>query len=449
MIRSWRNRITPINQIPPEILALIPDFWDVDKRDEDVIALTHVCRGWRELFVSCPSLWANLDCVDEDKTRVYVERSKSSPISLSLHSDYVALRDLFEFIPGITGRLRSLDINLDPEDLQLVSVHLSRRAPLLEVLSIRSCGDPVLSSVLFDGDLSSLRELHLREIRTKLPWRNMVNLTSFTLTHESPISVNRFLDFFESAPRLREIGIISTIPISGARMSRNERLVPLACLQKMDTSGYPSHLFDHLLIPVGARLDIRVDLPSPRIGDRPPRFIDNLKNLSSFTTIQSDSRELRIRFSGPNGEVGMNIQGIGTRLLVEFLAHFDTSKTERLEIIGCHGSSVGNPVYQTLLPMKDLRTLKFDQCNEPQTFLRALHPGMSLSGAVVCPELEELVIMHGWAFNIKNVVAVAAARASRGAKLKFVKIVHRHTTIYSQPDVLELKEHVLHVECDC
>jgi len=42
----------------------------VDKRGEDVVALTHVCRAWRGVFVSRPSLWTDLNCVDEDKTHI-------------------------------------------------------------------------------------------------------------------------------------------------------------------------------------------------------------------------------------------------------------------------------------------------------------------------------------------------------------------------------------------
>ena len=33
MIRVWKNMLAPINKIPPKILALIPDFWNMHKRD--------------------------------------------------------------------------------------------------------------------------------------------------------------------------------------------------------------------------------------------------------------------------------------------------------------------------------------------------------------------------------------------------------------------------------
>jgi len=104
--------------------------------------------------VSRPALWTNLDCVDADKTRVYLERSKSSPINLWLNSYYGALSDaFFDHIPGATGRLKSMDVNVEPGELELVSASLSHPAPLLEVLSMCSYGDSVLSPTLFDGDL--------------------------------------------------------------------------------------------------------------------------------------------------------------------------------------------------------------------------------------------------------------------------------------------------------
>ena len=419
----------------------------MDDRDANTIALTHVCRAWREVFVSRPTLWTDLNCVDLDKTRVYLERSKSSPINLSMDAYHGTLSDaFFDYIPDATGRLKSVDINVGPENLQLVSASLSLPAPLLEVLSVRSYGDPVFSPAIFNGDLSSLHELQLVRVRTGLPWRNMVNLTLFALSHESPISVGQFLDFFESAPHLCEIDISPTTVIPDAQ---NGRLVPLPCLQRMNAGHHPSSsLFDHLLIPVGTRLTMGVDLPSPPIEGRPPRFIDNLKNLSNVTAIKLDGRMSCIYFDGPSGKVWMNTRATWFRLLLGCLANFDTSKTERLELIQCSNPPNGDPVCQLLLPMKDLRTLKLDRCEDSRIYIHALDPKTSSSGDMICPKLEELFVMHEErAFDIKNIVVVAAVRASRGAKLKSVKIVTFTRTRYSQPDVLELKKHVLHVEC--
>ena len=105
LIRSWSNSLAPINQIPPEILTLLPDFWGKNHKDQCTIGLTHVCRAWREIFISCPSLWADFDCKDADKTRVYLECSRSSPINMSLdREDDLYLPDPFlQVIPRAIG----------------------------------------------------------------------------------------------------------------------------------------------------------------------------------------------------------------------------------------------------------------------------------------------------------------------------------------------------------
>ena len=440
LVQSWRNRVAPINRIPPEILALVPGFWyGRGSRDRGLIALTHVCRAWRELFVSHPLLWTRLDCVCLEKTRVYLERSKSSPISLSLDGNYLPLLDpFFKLNPDIIGRLKSMHIDTSMRGLDTIAARLSRPAPLLEVLSIYGCYDP-LASTFLNGDISSLRKLHLDRINTELPWRNMKNLTSFKLIYTVPISVGQFLDFFETAPRLRKIHLSPMVTISGAQRGRS---VPLACLEKIYTYGHPSSLlFDHLLVPVGARARIQADLPSPH----PPRFLSNLMNLSNFTAIKLDGGTSSVLFSGPNGKVEVVFRVNGTCSMLGFLAHLDTSQTERLEIE--FGSSPpGDSLYRALLPMKDLRTLALTRCEDPHNFVRALHPDINSSGIVVCPNLETLIVEFGGKFGINDVAGVTAARASRGAKLKTVRIVPWRKAVGSRLGMLVLKGNALHVK---
>jgi hypothetical protein len=449
--------MAPVNRIPSEILTLVPDFWNKDyyRRDRDLVALTHVCQAWREMFISRSSLWTDLDCVGVARTRVYLARSKSLPINLSLQTAHSPppCHPFFEAIPHVIGRLKSLSVRVAPEALQYITTHLSRPAPLLENLSIAggysSEPHPNLSPALFNGDLSSLRTLDLKYVLTELPWRNMVNLLSFELCFMSPggITVKHLLDFFESAPRLRKVGLDSATATSGAQ---DGRLVSLACLERMVVSGSdsPSPLLDHLLIPVGADLKIRVDLPDPPNRDHPPRFLDNLRNFPNFTDvcIRFDDHYTQMEFSGPNGHVEMipiNTRFDDTDFVLESLNQFDASKVERLRI------DWGNPQssdlsYRALLPMKHLHTLALYYCESPHVFIHALHPTMSSSGIVVCPELDELVI-NGGTLDVRSVIGVAEARASRGAKLKHIRIVGRDES--ARTDVLELEKHVLHVEC--
>jgi len=434
----------------------------VHRRDEDVIALTHVCRAWREIFTSCSSLWTEFYCRDEDKTRVYLKRSKSSLISLwtNKEHDISPYDPLLQVIPLATGRLKSLCVNGSPENLPDITIHLTHPAPFLEHLSIDGgCesspeSSPTLATSLFDGDLSSLRELWLQSVRTELPWRNMVNLTSFTLCNVPPgeVSVQHLLDFFENAPRLCQINL-DTPTTSGVQEGR---LVSLTYLKKMRISGDvgPSILLNHLLVPVGAKLLTRKNVPGPLFEGHLPRSLDNLRNFSDFTKIHLgiDSWCPHVRFSGSNGQVHMfslTPPGNPTCLVFEYLARFNTSKTERLRIDRGYPPS-SDLIYRALLPMKDLRALTLYRCRNPNLFIHALDPGADPSGIVVCPKLEEFVLVPGFAEEIRDIeslVGMVAARASRGAKLKSVRI-HTNGRAARWFDASELEKRVLHVECD-
>jgi hypothetical protein len=429
--------------------------------DQDLVALTHVSRAWREAFISRSSLWANLDCANAEKTRVYLERSKSSPIDLRLRRDYgLSPNDpFFQIAPHAIGRLKYLLVDTTPDHFHDIANHLSRPTPFLEDLIISSGFsdselNPVLPTTLFNGDLSSLRTLYLESVRTDLPWRNMVNLKSFSLCYTLPghVPIRGLLDFFESASRLHEVSLYFATPTSGAQ---NGRLVSLVCLEEMSVIGdEPSSLLlDHLIIPVGAKLTTRAVSHGPITANLLPRSLDNLKNLPNFTDIHlcMDEFHRRVQFSGPNGQVWMVpvTPGVNpTDLVLESLARFDTSKTERLNIDQAASSS-SDPLYRVLIPMKHLRAITISQCTSPDIFIHALDPSMSTSGVVICPELEELVLVlrrHGETLDIKDVIEMAAARASKGAKLKSIRIVgHDEST---QIDASKLRKHTLHVECD-
>jgi hypothetical protein len=187
----------------------------------------------------------------------------------------------------------------------------------------------------------------------------MVNLTSFRLSYIPPgaVPIGQLLDFLESAPHLEEVKLYSATPTTGAKSGR---LVSLGCLKSMyiDTDDPASVLLDHLLIPVWAKLRIRVETLSPITIPQVSRY----KNFSDFT--QSIRSRVLHEFGGPNGEVEMTLRTSRddlTSLALESLAELDTSKTERLEIDSGDLLS-GPPFYQALLSMNYLRTLTLSDC---------------------------------------------------------------------------------------
>ena len=454
-----KNRIAPVNRIPLEVFALITDYADVADDDEDLIAMTHVCRIWREFFISRSSLWTNFDCESADKTRVYLERSKTSPINLWLNRNSTppVSDPLFQIIPHSVGRFKSLSITAGSEILRDIIAHLPPHAPLLEKLEIdgvlrsRAPHNPLVGATLFDGDLSSMRVFRLERVRTELPWRNMANLTLLVLRNvslDSP-SIRQLLDFFESAPRLRKIKLASPDPTAD---DQSERLVSLACLKRMELLNGPhsSRLLSHLFVPVDAKLTIWGESFQHIIEHHLPRSLDNLRNISNVTKVHFRiTNYTRIKLSGPSGQLSMSSGLDAAWSGLEALDRLDTSKIKWLEVASRRRRPLTCPSYRGLLPLKNLRTLSLSRCINPCTFMAALSPNMDASGAVPCPKLEEIILVSrtdAEDIDIKSMTKIAAARASRGAKLRTIRIAGGKDKL-DLGDVLELRKHVSNVEC--
>lgn len=415
------------------------------------ITLTHVCRAWREIFISRPSLWTDLCWRGAGKTQAYLERSKSSPVNVSLcqFEELPPCHPFFQIIPHTIGRLKSVTLRGFPGYSNDIAGLLSNPEPLLRRLEIE--GFPTPLPRLFAGDLPLLHDLKLCRVHIELPWGNMAGLTSVDLQEVSPkVSITQLLDCFEGAPRLHTIKLIDTTSTSGGQDSR---LVPLASLKWMKISGQtPSApLLDHLSIPVGAKLEILSESLEPSYENLFPRSPHNLRNVSNFTSanIQFGTELSVAKFTGPNGELFVTSKSpqADITMVLDYLVRLGPSTTKRLTVYD-GGSPVADVVHRVLLLMQELRALTIYRCERQYTFVRFLSPQPQPSGVVVCPKLKELVI--GFRSNetkpaIQNVIRMAAARASREAKLKTIRIV-KDRSRFDQEDVSELKKHVRHLE---
>ena len=467
LTRSVKNTFALMNKMLPDVLSLIPDCWEDRSRDEGLIKLTHICRSWRENLVSRPSLWARLDCTNVEKTKTYIERSKSSPLEIYLgRVNRVPYREQ-AFILAIAhvDRLRSLSVSEDLP-IRVLAKHFSCPAPLLRKLNI-SLGlqrTPILPDTLFNGDLSSLRELRLNGVITPLPWRNLSNLTTFELrhVHQDKILLTQLLNFFKSTPHLRHIELHDSIPnVSNAPA---KRVISLPSLQELSITAQPPHstLLNHLSIPAGAslRLEFTFSGREPPISSYLPESLDNLNNISYITTVNLnfglDRRSMRL--NGPSGDlyiIGNWIRGdeqpnAGTTRFLKSLGHFDTSRSQWLTVTSCHYHPK-TPVtawtlYQILRSMEDLRTLTLTRCNN-LSFILTLNPDKNPDKTVLCPELKEIVlhINDPDQFHIGELLSMAEGRASGNAKLSGITIVSTNA-LAPRKEVFQLRKHVSRVD---
>jgi hypothetical protein len=463
LVRSIKNTFALVNRTPPEVLTLVPKYLD----GERLIKLTHVCRSWREVFISRPSLWTSLDCTNVDKTRVYIDRSKSSPLKISLGQSYRE-EAFLRAVPHIP-RLKTLSISGNPTKILPVLVeHFSCPVPLLDELKISFLCDqaPTLPDELFNRDLSSLRELSLAGGITPLPWRDLSNLTTFNLCRvpEDKILLTQLLDFFESAPHLRHIQLHDSIPESSNAPA--ERVVPLSHLKDLSIIARPAHsiLLNHLSIPAGASL--RLEFPfSGQVSPTSsylPKSIDSLHNICHITALNLCLGPERrfMRLHGPSGELymlGNWLRGhehpqTGTYRFIRSLDQFDVSRTRSLAItLGDYRPPEQADIrrwyiYRKLCRMGDLRTLMLAQCrNIP--FINLLDPDKNPGKIMLCPKLEEIIIYidHPDELHIDKLMNMAERRASRGAKLSAITIINTGALAPTKK-VFQLRKHVSRVE---
>jgi len=468
LVRSTKNNSAPISKISSDVFSLIPGYLKDYEEDKNLITMTHVCHGWRELLIARPSLWTRVNCTNVDKTQVYIERSKSSPLKLSLynHGSMACLKAALALVIPHISRLKSLTLN-EVEDwdiLRSLTPYLSRPIPLLSKLMISLGCDPTpdLDTMLFN--LSSLCSLSLSGVITHLPWKNLSKLTTFELFDDprGGVFIAQLLDLFEEAHHLRDIRLYRSIPtMSNAPPGR---VVSIPHLKKLTTSADLAHsiLLDHLSIPAGASLTLTLWFSGNKspIPDFLPKSLENLRNIFPISSVNLSLSgfDNHVRLKGPNGGLYMlgrmreweagNLPLLDRRFL-RSLSCFDFSGTQRLtvthqELPGVEAIGKSAP-YHVLSRMKDLRTLTLIQDNLP--FILALNPVRKPIQCAPCPKLEKLVLYvdERESFNIKELMSMAKERASVGMKFSSITVFDLSKRVLEKR-VFTLKQHVTHVD---
>ena len=126
-----KNCASSAGRLPPKILERIISM---RASTRDLIRASHVCRHWRSTLVSSPRLWTDLECIHVGLTLQQLARSE--PFPLNVITDHKsAVRAVCALQSGV-GRLRSLTLRLQHDDLLEVFPVLSARAPTLEHLKV-------------------------------------------------------------------------------------------------------------------------------------------------------------------------------------------------------------------------------------------------------------------------------------------------------------------------
>lgn len=245
-IKSQPYAFGPISKLPPETLLRIFELL-VEKCSGDTerwYHITHVCRLWRQLAIDTSTLWTRIPTSSDEHnpnwTRVVLQRSKSSPLSVDLvFTDWKVNLAVLQHI----SHIRRLYIELQAEGLNGVAYILSvvgDYATMLEHLFIWA-GESEdedaqfkLSPTCFPGT-SKLDYLDLTNIdvdwSTPLLRQNLTYLSFQNLSLASAPSWDELLTALGNMPGLSELTLMQALPLTKART--NMAIVNLPRLQRL------------------------------------------------------------------------------------------------------------------------------------------------------------------------------------------------------------------------
>jgi len=279
--------------------------------------MTHVCQSWRNVLLSTPSLWTQIDLSALKLKQAKGFLGRSGNRLLDVYQSFEAKEDIEPFLsttlPNI-HRLRGLKIDTFSAHLEHVLARFTESAPELKYLKFWNDPDYTgedmkFHNTIFDGRLPKLTSLSLVYFRTDFRDFNFPSLTRLEFTTGTIMSVQDLKSFFKRCPSLELVHIcLNYLPKSPT--APPEDRVRLAALKglRLDKTACTSGLLDHLTLPMCAEVMLNgryIDdefghrsFPMPRIH---PSSIDHLPVTRGITKAVAIPHSCV--FSGPNGNL--------------------------------------------------------------------------------------------------------------------------------------------------
>ena len=246
-----------INRLPLELLVAIARSFVADP--SAIFRLAMVCRCWCDVLMEAAILWTTIDCRSRSRTSILLQRSKSSPIDVTLdHTRFVA--EAVSLIAENVHRIRSMNVFLLPYQLGMVHTLFNRPAPILQTIRLHIwdgsfTGFPF--SPFSQDQVPALKALFLEGCQYDLSRPvQMVNkdLTTLVISTQRFYSLHDLLQYPEHFKNLEYLkiclgGVTGTVPAS--------RVVPLPNLRALCLSISPLSILRHLSFPPSADLSIQ------------------------------------------------------------------------------------------------------------------------------------------------------------------------------------------------
>ncbi|KAF9232487.1 hypothetical protein BU15DRAFT_81174 [Melanogaster broomeanus] len=179
-----RNALLPVSRLPREILAII-FLYQAHSLHQDLrysgmrgappwANVSYTCHHWRNVALSCPSLWSFLFTSCPRWTEELLSRSKTVPFRISLSVGCGTQEEMifFEKVTTDVTRIQDLSLKLPRNLAEEVFSKLSTPAPLLHTLRLfvtkTGAESMLVPDTLFNRETPALRTLEL--YRCHISW---------------------------------------------------------------------------------------------------------------------------------------------------------------------------------------------------------------------------------------------------------------------------------------
>ena len=454
--RRINSSESAVYRLHPEVLSLVASYLP----RETLIKATHVSHRWRAILLAFPNLWTDLNFRRGEEALVFLERSKSRPLSVSATLlPYYSSKPFtgLTFLENHAAKIETFAIS----GLQLSAlVHLS---PLVSLRTLDISFGGTIGYLPYTDDrteaklsLPSLTVLTLREGGT-FPF-NVPQLTQLQVYSSGTLAARKLLHFLNHSPLLEELEVgysselvmrddNGTVELPRLRLytHHTKSVLRLALLDKLRLPPSCSIVFNYLNRPTDAHSahdDMTFYNPSP---------LTNVKRIYlEATDGEGGSVDATVELiDAKNNRVRMmkNIdRGILERLPFDrdtvdelYAAHIKCLDSRTVEVLCIDGpeSWPFESAKKLLSCLGEVRTLVLSGDFALQ-YLENLSPGPGGNGFHAeglstdqwqCTKLESLVVHSRVLFYgpnsediVKRVLNVAQRRKDAGIPLKSVSL---------------------------
>jgi len=245
ILRSMRNALSPINKLPPEILAhvctLTPQY-----TSDFAHLCAQVCRSWRNTLLAFPSLWNEIYAGVPLDVEVYLARSGEAPIDVYVYSASPEGRLLRKVVPHL-GRVRVLSLSLIAGDEKVLDWFGEPEMTSLRDLQFGKASTNLRLSASLMEKVSSLganaTELLLQNIDTHMSSLSFPRLRHFSLDigrgFKEP-GVSDMIGFLRGHPMLEKFWLNHANCSHPDGADAHIESVPLQHLKSAELGGRPS-----------------------------------------------------------------------------------------------------------------------------------------------------------------------------------------------------------------